>query len=453
MRSISLLTLLLMLNSLNSLAAVITANMQIPLVSQQELIRDLALIESKASLKTGTLRLNSLNQSDDSRVSIKCSKDSFLIDVMAPAGEKAATMYKGIKELGFLFPHPRVQISPTLQDMKKICGKNFVWRPALTFRGSHLHTLHPNEWVHGFFMDKPKVAEELIRWLARNGQNLLDMNIMRRPDFEHVASQLAPLYQLAQSLEIYTGVSLGLAFTQQKSYKLLSLWQAFTGLGAEQSIIDGMTKIFKSIPLSFIVLEAGTSEFTPTGYDRTLRWLNLAASEAQKNNIQLMTKVHCSTNQVHKKFGNYNYLPQHAKPDVGILPHTVMFYGLLDTKAPIYGNKDFSELKKFILQEKDKRATWYYPETSYWVAMDMDIPLLLTDYIKTRTQDLKWLYQQGLEGNLNFSTGHSVGYWLFDWNNALMIDLDYDFDPLTSLKLLGEDTSIWQQLRSLRLCC
>jgi hypothetical protein len=261
---------------------------------------------------------------------------------------------------------------------------------------------------------------------------------------EELKPQIGPAYRLAQSLEIHTGVSLGLAFTQQKSYKLISIWQSISGWGAEISIREGLQNLMRDLPLSFIVLEAGTSEFTPISYEKTRDWLNLAAQVTSANNIPLFTKVHVSTNQHHEKWGNYNFLPQHAQTDVGILAHTVMFYGLLDAKTPIYGNKDFSQMRGFMLQEKTKRPTWYYPETSYWVGMDLDIPLLLTDYLRTRAEDLRWAAQQGIEGHLNFTTGHALGGWLMDWNLALINDLDYQFSPLIALKLLGESEKIWQ---------
>src|SRR5690606_26296144 len=127
------------------------------------------------------------------------------------------------------------------------------------------------------------------------------------------------------------------------------------------------------------------------------------------------------------------------KTSVGVLPHTVMFYGVVEDKAPMYGNKNFHGIRDFMVKEKSKRPTWYYPETSYWVGMDVDIPLFLTDYFRSRAEDVKFLYDNQIEGQLNFTTGHALGYWLFDWNLALINDLDYQFDPMTALRLLDRD--------------
>lgn len=378
-------------------------------------------------------------------VKVTCRNNRFQL-VMKSRWEPMAVMMKGLREMGFLFPHPMWQVTPTLERMKKACGKTYAWKPALRYRGSHLHTLHPSEWVHAFLQPKgnPEVAMKTVRWLARNQQNLLDLSLLRVP-LKRIRRQIGPAYAYARTLGIYTGVSLGIALQQQKSYKLLSVFQSIFGWGAEESIKKGLEDLTQALPLSFVVLEAGTSEFTPTNYEKTLEWLNLSAKVLAEKNIALLTKVHVSSNQKSEKWGNYNFLPQHANSEVGILPHTVMFYGLLDKKAPMYGNKSFSGIRDFLLKEKDKRRTWYYPETGYWVGMDQDIPLLLTDYLKARAEDIAFLHQHNAEGNLNFTTGHALGGWLYDWNNALVIDLDYAFDPLIGVKLLEEPAGLWQE--------
>jgi hypothetical protein len=157
-------------------------------------------------------------------------------------------------------------------------------------------------------------------------------------------------------------------------------------------------------------------------------------------------KIHTSSNQKDPFWGNYNFLPSHASPLVGVLPHTVYIFALEDEFAPMYGNKNFAEMKNYLLQEKDKRRTWFYPETSYYLGLDIDVPLLLTDFLLTRSRDTKFLYQNGVEGQLNFSTGQEVGFWLYDWSYTLFNNLDYQFDPLIGLKFLGENAEDWQRI-------
>lgn len=382
---------------------------------------------------------------DGSLSKFMCNNGQMTLYISSKENERTSAFYKGLREIGFLFPHPLRQISPKLETVKTLCGRTWEWKPTIKYRGFHLHTLHPNEWIAGFFQNKADVADATIRWMARNQQNIFDLALIQMP-LEIISAEMGPHFRLAQALQIYTGVSLGIALNQQNSYKLLSLWDSYFGWSSDEKITEGLKNLFAALPLNYIILEGGSSEFTPTDYEKTIRWLNLAGQISEANNIVLMTKVHVSSNQVSTRWGNYNFLPQFNKSTVGILPHTVMFYGLNDEKAPMYGNKTFHGIRDFMLKEKSKRRTWYYPETSYWVGMDVDVPLFLTDYLRTRTEDFKYLVENDVEGHLNFTSGHVLGYWLFDWNLTLLTDSDYNFDPMIGLKLLGEDLDAWKKI-------
>jgi hypothetical protein len=400
---------------------------------------DLSRILQKASLPVEFLDFKFVGESSSS-IELLCSNNKLTLLISAHGEERTSALYKSLRELGFLFPHPEKQISPNFGEMKKNCGRKWSWKPALKFRGFHLHTLHPNEWVAAFYQGKTEVGEKLIRWLARNQQNIFDLSLLDAPLPDR------SYFELARGFQIHTGVSLGIALNQQNSYKLLSLWDSYFGFRTDKKIEEGLLLLMNKLPLSYVVLEAGTSEFTPTDFDKTLKWLDLAGEVTRSHNVSLFTKVHVSSNQVSKKWGNFNFLPQYSKAHVGILPHTVMFYGLDDEKAPMYGNKNFHSIRDFMLKEKTKRPVWYYPETSYWVGMDVDVPLFLTDYLRTRADDMKLLAKNGIEGQLNFTTGHGLGYWLFDWSLTLLNDLDYHFDPLIGTKLIGENPTVWEKI-------
>lgn len=412
---------------------------------ENALLADLELVflEAKLPLKA-TIKYS---ESSSNTLTLTCHKDVITFDIKATSQEAHATFYKGVRTLGFLFPHPRWQISPTLKDLQKNCRQNKIisWTPTTSYRGLHLHTLHPNEWVRGFFMDRPDLALEIVRWSARNTYNLMDVSLLRVP-LEELKAKFSTPFALAKSLGLHTGVSLGAALHQQKSYKLLTLFEALTGIGASESIKKEFQKVLDSFDTSFIVLEAGTSEFTATKAQNTIDWLNIASKMSRENKRVLLTKVHVSSNQSDEKFGNFNFLPQHADPSVGVLPHTVMFYGLLDPEAPMYGNKNFHHIKNFMLTESKKRPTWYYPETGYWVGMDVDVPLFLTDYLRSRSEDLEWLHKNNIQGHFIFSTGHAMGGWLFDWTQALLVDKEFNFDPYKGLELLGEDLNLWKSI-------
>lgn len=440
MRSILLLITLFLASS----AFALTAPLEKLPVDIDILQNDLNKILDNANLPRETFYFKFLNEYG-TEMKFVCSDGYPTLFINAVPEERTSAFYKGLRELGFLFPHPLKQISPTLNDLKARCGMKWNWKPTMKYRGFHLHTLHPSEWVAAFYQNKPEIAEKTIRWMARNGQNIFDLSLLSVP-LEDIQAQMRPAFELARKFQIHTGVSLGIALNQQNSYKLLSLWSSYFGWNSDAKIEQGLNDLFKALPLSYVVLEAGTSEFTPTDFEKTLKWLNLSGKICEKNGKVHFTKVHVSSNQVSKKYGNFNFLPQYAEKNVGILPHTVMFYGVVDPVAPMYGNKDFHAIRDFMLKENSKRPTWYYPETSYWVAMDVDVPLFLTDYLRTRALDTKFLNENNIEGQLNFTTGHALGYWLFDWNLALITDADYNFDPMAGLKLLGEHADIWQKI-------
>lgn len=404
--------------------------------------QDLQAIIGKSESK---LKLDFKHTPGTSNTSVvTCEPDKVVIKVTGDH-RWSQTFYMTLQRLGYLFPHPRMQVSPTEKAVRSHCGKSFKWNPVNKYSGLHLHTLHPSEWVHGFLLGKEEIAFDTIRWLARNQQNIFDLSLLRQ-NKSLIFNNLKRPFALAKKFGIHAGVTLGFAFHQQNSYKLISILGTLTNRVSSRQLKRNLNELIDNVDVSFVNLEMGTSEFTPINYDRSLRWLNQAAEILTAKNKAMVVKVHVTTNQHHTHYGNFNFLPQFAAPEVGILPHTVYLYGLGDESAPMYGNKSFKHILNFMIQEKDKRRTWFYPETSYFIALDIDTGLLLTDYLITRADDTRILYENGIEGQLNFTTGHEMGYWLFDWSFTLFNNKDYDFDPLIGLKLLGEDVDSWDRI-------
>ncbi|MBK24673.1 MAG: hypothetical protein CME70_11815 [Halobacteriovorax sp.] len=425
-------------------ADVVPSKMKLVVAKEESVSSDLLLILRKAKLDSNKIQFSRSN-SPLNQVEIQCQDNQVKLTVMANDEEWSSVFYYGLQKLGFYFPHPRIQISPHEVDLLKSCQKTFKFEPAFKFRGFHLHTLHPNEWVHGFLMGKTEIAMDFVRWMARNYQNIFDLNLVRQKKKRIYRNLKAP-FKLAKELGIYPGISLGAALHQQNSFKLLNLLRAVTGVGSQKALKKKLKKVANGIDFSFLTMEAGTSEFTPVAYKRAIGWMEGAASVLNPMERQLFIKVHVSSNQTHPEYGNFNFLPQYTNSTVGIFPHTVMFYGLYDEHVPMYGNENFFEIRDFTLREKSKRPTWYYPETSYFIFMDVDVPLLLTDYLTSRAEDMKNLSLENLEGHINFTTGHELGYWLMDWTVALMSNKEYAFDPMIGLKLLGEDQESWKAI-------
>src|SRR6185503_2721623 len=124
-----------------------------------------------------------------------------------------------------------------------------------------------------------------------------------------------------------------------------------TGLGEKTSIQKSLKKLFAALPVDFVSADMGTTEFTTGGYEKTLDWIEYTRQGVEAVGKKLFTKVHVSSNQVSPKWGNYNFLTQYSSPDVGIFPHSVMFYDLEDPYTPVYGRQNFDDIRAFLEKE------------------------------------------------------------------------------------------------------
>lgn len=419
--------------------------------SEIEVRKDLDRILHEANIPLNRIHfVRTKSSSKKPEVSIVCNKSQIVLSVSASDTHWGETFYYGLQKLGFLFPHPKIQVSPKNKDLKKHCGKKYIWQPRFEYRGFHLHTQHPNEWVAGFLSGEKEIARETLRWHARNGQNIVQVLILDQP-LKKIKNNIQDLILYSQSLGVSFGVDVSFNMVQQKAYRLVSRKSRIQAMGLFQGNVDkelktSLDELNRALSFDFMTIEIGSSEFTSTDYKKTLKKMNLAGQILESAGRALFIKVHASAGQVHPLLGNYNFLPQYADASVGILPHTVMFFSLSDKIAPVYGRNDFTDMATFLKQESSRRETWYFPETSYFIAMDIDVPLFLTDYLIARSEDMDNVEKWGATGHLNFSTGHELGYWLKDWTVALLSQRDHAGNPYAALDLLGEDRNVWQPI-------
>lgn len=385
-----------------------------------------------------------LSNNTSNVATLECRKNQLVFKVNASPEEASATLYYLIRKLGFVFPHPRTEIKPTKAQILSKCNKTFTWKPRLQKRGFHLHLMHPSEWVAGYYLGPLKIAQDTNRWLARNQQNVLDLQMLQIHPEERI--NLINALQNAHNWGLETGLSVSFAMIQQRSYNIIPYLSVLFHWNEEEKLAEHLNKFLNDFPIDFVTFELGSSEFTATKPERTIAWMNKAAQVLKERKKGMFIKVHASNNQYDEKHGNFNFLPQFADPYVGILPHTVYFYGLVDSNAPMYHRKDYKDMQDFYLKESQVRPSMYYPETSYFIFMDIDAGLFLTDYLKIRTDDVDWMQDHGLTGHLNFSTGQEVGYWLMDYQVALLADPDSRKNPFLALKLIGEDVGVWQKI-------
>lgn len=422
---------------------------------------DVILILTDARFPVSTIRLGDITVSDKNIPMntvdvVRCSEKEIKLNIFASETELVSTFYWGMHNLGFFFPHPRKQISPSsIDDILKNIGKSWTWQPQFVVRGFHLHTEHPNEWVKGFLQGDENVSTDYVRWLARNQQNVFEVVLLRSVSKEDTANSLRVPFALAHSFKMRVGISVSIEFQQQKSAHLATpvlvvdkLFPQLDMAVKENEIHANLKQYTETFPIAFdfMSIDLGTTEFSHPTFDSELHLIEIIRKALELQQKNLFVKVHSSIGQTDSKYGdlNFNFIPKLSDPRVGVLPHTLHFYSLTDESTPVYGRKDYSDMLAFLRDEAGKRPVWYYPETSYWVGLDVDIPLLLTDYLTARSADIDTVVGAGVTGHLTFSSGHGNGYWLFDWTVALQSNSAYRGRPLIGLELLGEDVhNVW----------
>lgn len=361
-------------------------------------------------------------------------------------------VYAALEELGFGFLHP---LAPTIPAAVAVPHATIdrTETPRWDKRTIHVHTQHPLELTEmlqgmgtGANLDKASFEallpewDRFLEWCVANGENGAEWFLLWADSYAAFAdsddriARLATLVSRAHDFGLDAGIDAPIAFQQQHSFRLL---RNQGQLADEIAEIDSRLDWLMKAGWDFIGIEAGTSEFTSPAPDRMLAWMNEVAKHLDEahGGTRAFIKVHCSTGQPAKGFVDpdtgkevsVNQLPMFADPRLGVLPHTVEAYGLTDP-APTYGNTDFGYMREFLKKQAGSRPVAFYPETAYWVSVDIDTPLFLPIYADRRVSDLRLLASdedKGLmgagahkgakmDGQMVFSSGWEWGYWLND---------------------------------------
>lgn len=354
-------------------------------------------------------------------------------------------VYAALTQLGYAFWHPFEPVTPPVLPPLQAHTEHFA--PALKQRGFSHHTMHPLELSHVLNGWGPAGPEDLagweallpeyeawLEWLVAQRQNKLEWVLLEKAswaDFSRSPERqrrLRELVRRAQAFGLQIGIDAPLALEQQNGWRLIR---------QPGSAAEDQAQLLKSLDwlaacgFDFITTEMGLSEFHHGGAARMLDWLNTAAEHLDtRHGLPFMTKVHISSGQQTPDFRdpetgeplNINFLPYYADPRVGTMPHTVQIYSL-DDPAPTYGWQNFSEMLRFMrFSQRDQpaRQMVWYPETSYWINYDINLPLFLPVYAQRRQHDLQLIQAQGvaLDGQIVFSSGFEWGYWLNDLLSA-----------------------------------
>jgi hypothetical protein len=349
-------------------------------------------------------------------------------------------IYEALQKVGFTFLNPFAPHAPEFLALAEI--PSLAEKPAWPLRGIHLHTMHPIELTHvlnGWGEGGPQDAQGFERllpewelqceWLLAHRQNQVQWVLLA--DKVHTAFNDSPerlqrlkrLVDLSHSWGLLTGIDVGVVFQQQNMWRLV---RTDGSTASQENELKLRLKWLMQAGWDFVTVEMGATEFTSVDENKMLAWMNLLTAQMEDvYHRSAAVKIHVSKGQELKRYKdpqtgkslNFNFLPYYADKRLTVLPHTVQIYSLTD-RAPTYGNTDFSDIGRFISMSVGKRPVVFYPEATYWVSYDADVPLFLPVYGLKRVSDLRTIAgierKSGarMQGQLLFSSGYEWGYWL-----------------------------------------
>jgi hypothetical protein len=387
-------------------------------------------------------------------------------------------VYAVLEKLGFGFLHPLEPYRP--QALSWMEEENYFHKesPYWPERGFHVHTQHPLEITevlqghdipmfgpHGKdCMSKAKDAssgqycerwddmvgnvDSFFEWGIANRLNKIEWLLLgnyKWGNLDHSGyrqKRLKVLVELGHSYSLLIGADVPLGNIQQHGWTMVSTRVPFD---QQRASIESRVDWVLGAGFDFMTTESGLSEFTHPECKLMLDLLNAFAGYVNGTwGREAATKVHCSTGQVCDDFYdirtgdpiNFNFLTMYATKQLGVFPHTVQMYGLDDPTGGTYGNNDFSYIEDYMFFEASRnRSAQYYGETSYWVNVDIDVPLFLPIYGQRRLHDLRRIAEREIRtqikvsGQMNFDSGWEWGYWISDvvtarasWNPQMEID-------------------------------
>jgi len=343
--------------------------------------------------------------------------------VLALKAETAKGVANGLygllqEKMGFRFYHARATHMPDLSHFNFAAISSFEGEKVFDKIGFHLHTMHPIELTECLLDEKhPQALErvkEYIDWLARNGQNYFEFNLLESIHKKTWIPHARAIIAYAHQRGIYCGADLSLHMLQQKAFQLYQTPPASFRSKSHQLELNAHWLV----PAGFDVwnVELSATEFSAGDMVKKSKLLDQLNVILKQHRVKLMSRKHVVKQE---KMVSGKQQQEILSPEHGLMIHTVMFYSLLDAHAPVYENQNLQHMRDLLLAEMKRRETWYFPETAYWVTFDLTVPMLLLPYLKARLEDIEYCKSLGeIDGHLTFSSGWEWGYWLMDWSVA-----------------------------------
>ncbi len=376
--------------------------------------------------------------------SSKLKNEQIHLDLIGDSYEGiAAALYALLQEkLGFRFYHPRKTIIPEWTTWQLPNEWTWLVKERFVKRGFHLHTMHPIELTEALldqdFPDGLAMVKEYIDWLARNGQNYFEFNLLNSVDINEWISYAQKMVEYGHQRGVIMGLDISLHMIQQKAFMLYKNPPASFKSKTKQ-VLNTLDLLAKA-DWDVYNIELSSTEYTAGNASRREKLQEVILSWARDNQTKIMGRAHVV------KHGdavlNYkgNQSDNQLDSERGVMIHTVMFYEIAEEKAPVYGNENLRHMLDLMDKEQTQRETWYFPESAYWVTFDNSVPMLLLPYLSARLNDILLMEQKGITGHLTFSSGWEWSYWLIDWSIARWSwDYGKKLNPTESLELIFED--------------
>lgn len=336
----------------------------------------------------------------------------------------SAGLYGLLHELlGFHFYHPRESKLPDMSKWDIYEDILYTSKPRFNKMGFHLHTQHPLELTEALLNEDFPGGEQRVReyidWLVRNRQNYFEFCLLETINRKTWPAYSAKWVQYALDKGVIPGLDLSLHMKQQVAYKLYR--NPHRSFRTKKNQIKRRINELTVAGWKVFNMEFSQTEFSSGNTSRKAELRNYVQQILDEKGIHLTGREHVvKPETMVSKTAAEKEAGKDAARDAqrGVMIHTVMFYSLNDSVAPVYGNRNLHHMRDMMLEEMTKRETWYYPESAYWITFDISVPMFLSPYLDSRLEDILYCDSLPVEGHLTFSSGWEWGYWLVDWSIA-----------------------------------
>ena len=343
-------------------------------------------------------------------------------------------LWHALEALGYRFPHPRYTKIPGdfMAAPASALGRDYA-PEVKKRRGLHLHTLHPIEGLYDFWLPGPENLEggkRTIDFVIKNRGNYIQWcaldDIMRTPALLPAwQAHTKALTDFAHAHGVHTGAALQLfgSGNLQNAFDLI-----------DDTTVDPVPEMERRLHLlldgtGFDTLNLSFGEFFGAEPARFVAEVDSAYATMQRvqPGVELTATIHVGNfdNLRVDYMGQrqlYYFLVRYANPAIVPWVHTTMFFNLYEDTGLAYLHDQFDEHRAYLEGRlAEGKPVGYFPESAYWIAFDINIPVFLPLYVRSRHLDLERSAAVGqLDDHVLFSSGWEWGYWLTDASTLRM---------------------------------